>query len=76
MQAELGENILAKGTAWAVSPRQKVSSNVPGSGRNLLCLQPSEGFLWLPFGDMISTLSLNIVSEVIYVEAHRTVSGI
>ena len=71
-----GENILAKGIACAAFPRQKVSSHVPGSERNPLCLQPRDAFLWLPFGNMISTLRLNIENKGIHIEAHRKVSGI
>lgn len=70
-----GENILAKGTACAEFPRQKVSSHVSGSERSPLCLQPSDAFLWLPFGNMISTLRLNVENKGIHTEAHSKVSG-
>lgn len=49
---------------------------LPGSERGPLCLQPSEALLWLPFGDIISTLSLSLLNEAICIEAYRTVSGI
>lgn len=79
MQAELRENILAKGNIMYMTPplppppkRQKVSLQSSMVWKKAIVVY---NMVSLPVAS-IFTLSLNTLNEVIHVEAYRTVSGI